>query len=510
MTKSEIDLLALITNPTALWIPQMRAQIDAYLCEADEIYFGGQAGGGKTDLILGLSLTAHRRSIIYRREYQQLLGAEGMIERSRELLRDTPARYNGQEKMWRDIPGDRMLEFGAVQYEGDVEKYQGRAHDLKAFDELSHFSESQYRYLCGWNRSTIPGQRCRVVSTGNPPLSAEGMWVIDRWAAWLDAAHSNPAMPGELRWYAMIDDEDTEVEGPDLFWHKGEEIIPRSRTFIPAKLADNPFLAETGYRAILQSMPEPIRSKLLYGDHSIGFQDHRWQVIPSGWVVAAQARWEALYKAGEIPARVLAIGADVGGGGEGGDDFALAEVGPGAIVSRVWKWYPENPETATMQFARELAGLIQAGGAPAYIDAIGVGLGAYQRLRERGFAAFPWVASYGTEYRDASKRYGFANWRAAGWWILREMLDPGHKVGLALPPGRELLGDLSAPRYSINPRAQIIIEDKEKLRTRLHRSPNLADAVMHAVSGPILFREYQAKHEDNVTYEPVRVGRLGN
>ncbi len=487
----------------------MRAQVDGYLTEADELYFGGQAGGGKTDLLLGLALTTHRRSIIYRREYKQLQGAEGIIERSRALLGNTSARYNGQEMIWRDIPGDRMLEFGAAQHEKDVERYQGRAHDLKAFDELPHFSEPMYRYLIGWNRSTILGQRCRVVCTGNPPLSAEGMWVIDRWAAWLDSGHSNPAAPGELRWYAMIDDEDTEVEGPEPFEHKGEEIAPRSRTFIPAKLADNPFLATSGYRSILQSMPEPIRSKLLFGDFGIGFTDHRWQVIPSQWITAAQARWEELYKQGQIPERVLSIGADVGGGGEKGDDFALAELGPGSIVSRVWKWYPENPDTATMLFAAELGGLIQAGGAPAYIDAIGVGLGAYQELRRCGLAAFPWVASYGTEYRDASKRYGFANWRAAGWWILREMLDPVHKVGLALPPSRELLGDLSAPRYSINTRAQIIIEDKEKLRSRLHRSPNLADAVMHAVSGPILFREYQAEREQNVVYDPVRVGRLG-
>ena len=486
----------------------MRAQIDAYLSEADEIYFGGQAGGGKTDLVLGLALTTHRRSIIYRREYRQLLGAEGIIERSRALLRDTSARYNGQEMMWRDIPGDRMLEFGAVQYDKDVEKYQGRAHDLKAFDELAHFSEAQYRYLIGWNRSTIPGQRCRIVSAGNPPLSAEGAWVVERWRAWLDSGHSNPAAPGELRWYAMIDDKDTEVEGSETFEHKGEEIEPRSRTFIPAALADNPFLAETGYRGVLQGMPEPIRSMLLFGDHAIGFQDHRWQVIPSNWIAAAQARWEELFKTGEIPAKVLSIGADVGGGGEGGDDFAIAEVAPGAIVSRVWKWVPENPETATMSFAAELAGLMRSAGAPAYIDAIGVGLGAYHELRKRRMAAFPWIASYGTEYRDASGRYGFANWRAAGWWMLREMLDPSHGVGLALPPGRELLGDLSAPRYSTNQRAQIILEGKEKLRARLHRSPNLGDAVMHAVSGPILFREYQAARQDNVSYEPVQIGRL--
>jgi hypothetical protein len=72
------------------------------------------------------------------------------------------------------------------------------------FDELPNFLEQQYRYLIGWNRTTKPGQRSRVVATGNPPQGPEGEWVIKYWAPWLDPTHQNPAAPGELRWFATI------------------------------------------------------------------------------------------------------------------------------------------------------------------------------------------------------------------------------------------------------------------------------------------------------------------
>ena len=52
--------------------PNNIPQMSAYCNEADIIYYGGSAGGGKSDLLLGLALTDHKKSIIYRREYKQL------------------------------------------------------------------------------------------------------------------------------------------------------------------------------------------------------------------------------------------------------------------------------------------------------------------------------------------------------------------------------------------------------------------------------------------------------
>ena len=268
------------------WFPQIGPQAAAYNSPADELFYGGAAGGGKTDLLLGLAHTAHHRSIIFRREYSQLQSIE---ERSHELF-DGRGSYNGQKGLWR-LNDDRHVEFGAVQLEGDVRKFQGRAHDLKAFDEITHFSRTQFLFLAGWLRTPVAGQRTRIVCTGNPPTDAEGDWVIQHWAPWLDEQHPNPAEPGELRWFAMIDGFDTEVGSGEPFEHDGDMIHPKSRTFIPARIEDNPILMRTGYRKQLQSLPEPLRSKMLNGNFGVGQEDDPWQVIPTEWVKAAQQRW---------------------------------------------------------------------------------------------------------------------------------------------------------------------------------------------------------------------------
>jgi hypothetical protein len=65
-----------------------------------------------------------------------------------------------------------------------------------------------------------------------------------------------------------------------------------SRTFIPSRVSDNPYLMGTGYMTQLQSLPEPLRSQMLYGDFHAGVQDDPWQVIPTAWVEAAMARWK--------------------------------------------------------------------------------------------------------------------------------------------------------------------------------------------------------------------------
>src|SRR5690349_13379609 len=70
----------------AMWAPLPGPQTLAYHSPADELFYGGAGGGGKTDLILGLALTAHTSSIIFRREFSQFRGPEGIIERSREII----------------------------------------------------------------------------------------------------------------------------------------------------------------------------------------------------------------------------------------------------------------------------------------------------------------------------------------------------------------------------------------------------------------------------------------
>ena len=133
-----------------LWIPNPGPQIDAYYNEADELFYGGQAGGGKTDLIMGLALNEHNRSLILRRTNKE---AEKLPERMEEIVGHTDGlnRSTGSWKM-----SDRIIDMGGCQLEADKQKRKGIPHDLKAFDEVSDFSETQYTFICAWNRSADP------------------------------------------------------------------------------------------------------------------------------------------------------------------------------------------------------------------------------------------------------------------------------------------------------------------------------------------------------------------
>ena len=269
---------------------------------------------GKTDLLLGLALTAHEHSVIFRRAYVDLAGIE---QRLIEIL-GSRVGYNGDDMVLRRP--DRLIEFGALEKPGAEFSWQGRPHDFIGFDEGAQLAEAKVRFVMGWLRSTTPGQRCRVVIASNPPIGGEGEWLTTWFAPWLDPAFGNPAKPGELRWRCMrADGTFAWVDGPGTHEVDGEQLEALSCTFIPARLDDNRFLRDTGYRAQIMAMPEPLRSKLLKGDFVAGKEDAAQQVIPSAWIAAAQARWTP---DGGRDRKMTTLGVDVAQGGA--DETVLA------------------------------------------------------------------------------------------------------------------------------------------------------------------------------------------
>lgn len=452
-------------NP--LWSPmEGKPQEAAYHSKADVLGFGGSAGGGKTDLLLGLASTTQRRSVIFRRENTQ---NQGFVDRSREIL-SGHGKFDATRGIWRNLPGDRQIELAGVKDQSSVFGWRGRPHDFIGFDEVDAFTEFQFRFLTGWNRTTVVSQRCRIVMTFNPPATAEGRWLLKYFAPWLDKKHPNPAVPGELRWYAMVDGK--EIERPDsrAFKHGKETIKPLSRTFIPASVEDNPYLMATDYPTRLQSLPEPLRSQLLYGDFSAGIEDDPWQLIPTSWVEYAQARWT---DEPPIDQPMTAIGVDVARGGAAKTTLAPVY---GNYVGMLKK-YP-GKETPDGRSVAERVHLIHDGKAFVCVDSIAVGSSPVDYLTDHlGDLVVPVNNSVPSDLRDRSGLYKLVNVRAATYWKFREALDPDNGEDIALPPDSELLADLTAVRYKKTPRG-IQIEEKDAIAKRLGRSPDCGDAVV--------------------------------
>jgi hypothetical protein len=465
------------TELPPLWTPFSNSPQElAYHSEPHEILFGGAAGAGKSSLGVGLALMKHQRSLILRRQAVQAVEIADQLKRF-ALGR---GRWSGRGHGGVMVTDEgRVIEVGGCDLEDDWYKYAGRPHDLIVFDESTHFTLKQFRHISAWNRHEDPQQLCQVLLPTNPPTSPEGRWIVEEFAPWLDPEYSTPARPGELRWYTVIEDKVRWLDGPEPFEYRGETIKPRSRTFIPGRLTDNPILAAGDYGSRLQALPEPLRSQLLYGDFSLRAEDDVWQVIPTAWVRAAMARWTEQKPEG---ARQDCIGLDVA---RGGRDQTVISRRYGSWFARLLKYpgaqTPDGPSAAT------LAIRAHEDGASVNVDVIGIGASAYDVLKEQRWLKVLPVNNSEAKvirgHRDRSGRMRFSNVRAASWWRLREALDPNGPEKLALPPDNELLADLCAPRYKVLT-SGIQIEAKEDVAARLGRSIDCGDAVVLAYWSP--------------------------
>lgn len=457
------------------FIPQEGPQTAAYLSDADVLLYGGQAGGGKTGLLVGLS-QEHQQSILFRRELSQ---ADGMEKFGKEVF--SSKGFNGQDMEWNWSDG-RSLKLAGLKEPGDWIKHAGRPRDLMGFDEAGDFLRDQVASLIAWNRGPI-GQRCRIVLASNPPRTADGYWLTEWFAPWLDLQHPGRADPGELRWAVLVDEgsglRPFWVDGPGEVELNSEQRRPLSFTFVPAKAADNKFL-EADYEAKnLDNLPEPLRSQLKYGDFGAGVQDGFNQCIPTEWVKAAQRRWKSTPPLGTP---MCSMGVDVA---QGGLDQTV-------IAMRFDDWFAPLLAIPGAQTpgGTDVAGAVIAkrhDNATVVVD-LGGGWGgeALAHLARNSVEnATGYMGVDPSVRRTKDNLMRFFNVRTEAYWRLREALDPDQLGGatMALPPDKELLADLTAPTFT-TPSGKggrvIHLEPKEALVKRLGRSPDRGDAVVMA------------------------------
>jgi hypothetical protein len=487
------------------WLPQIGPQSDAYHSLADETLYGGAAGGGKSDLLLGLATTAHTKSVIFRRQSTDL---ETMWERLQVIMAGRLTKKDANKKRARTNDG-RFIEFAHLEKPGSEKAHQGRDRDLYGFDEAAQMDEWKVAFVIQWLRSTKHGQRKRVVFGTNPPIpefdpktgqlldTGTGQWLMEWFAPWLDDGFAWPAQPGELRWCFMRTEGNRMstiwVEGPggydpatgqriehytDADIAAGRVAVAKSRTFIKSLLKDNAFLTGTGYAERLSTTPEPMKSLLLTGSFTVKGEDHPMQVIPTAYVLDAQARWKKRVAEGSYKnLRQLVLFGDVAQGGA--DTSVLASLletdffednfaQPGRLT-------PTGKEVVSMVLNRRRDASLVG------LDGTGGWGGSTRDLLDvlHKITAEMLISSEGSTEWTPDMRYKFGNMRSQFWWAFRLALDPKSGFEICLPPSTRILTQLTAPLFYYRGNT-IFIESKDELRTRIGTSTDDADAILGA------------------------------
>jgi hypothetical protein len=231
--------------------------------------YGGAAGGGKTYALL-LEPLRHVKNpgfggVIFRRTSPQITNEGGLWDTAEGIYPLIGAKGLVGSLDWR-FPSGANVGMRHLQHESTKYNWQGTQLAYLGFDELPHFSESQFFYLISRMRS-VCGVRPYCRATTNPDPG----WVKRFLAPWVDKTFPDPAGSGEIRWFLRIKGQ--------LIWarsraeleaqHPGKR--PKSVTYVAASVWDNPALLQRDpdYIGNLQALPDVERARLLDGDWDV-------------------------------------------------------------------------------------------------------------------------------------------------------------------------------------------------------------------------------------------------
>lgn len=217
--------------------PPQAAFLSPLVNNIREVFYGGAAGGGKSDALLMGALqyveVPNYSALLLRNTFADLSLPDAIMERSKQWLSGTDARWIDKEHCWLFPSGARLV-FGYIEHESDKYRYKSAAFQYVGFDELTHFTETQYRFLFS---------RMRRLKGSQVPVRMRSA--------------SNPGGPGHD-------------------WVKRrflDEGVLKGRLFIPAKLEDNPSLDQEDYEESLNELDPITRAQMRAGN---------WEAKPLG------------------------------------------------------------------------------------------------------------------------------------------------------------------------------------------------------------------------------------
>lgn len=261
-------------------VPQEGPQTTFLSSPADIAIYGGAAGGGKTWALLMEPLRhVHNPgfgAVTFRRSTVQIRNEGGLWDESAVLYPQMGADPKEHVLSW-SFPSGASCSFAHLEHDKTRFNWQGSQIPLINFDELTHFTPTQFWYMVSRNRSMC-GVRPYIRATCNPDADS---WVAELIEWWIDqdTGRAIPERAGKLRWFVRVGEDLKWADDPadlaqyTMLGETGEQIpIPaKSLTFVPAKLTDNKALmaADPGYMASLLALPLVERERLLGGNWKI-------------------------------------------------------------------------------------------------------------------------------------------------------------------------------------------------------------------------------------------------
>lgn len=268
----------------------------ALASSADVLIFGGAAGGGKTRGLLMEPLRHVKNSefggVIFRSSYPNIFNEGSLWDESVKIYPGLGAIPKVAPPQW-TFPSGAKVQFRHLSNDRELQDWHGAQIAFIGFDELCEFSEKMFWYLFSRNRSTS-GVKPYVRCTCNPPEIGDenSQWVaklVDWWIG--DDGFPIPERSGKIRWFIRLPEgiqwANSRPEAVQMALDAGIEykvanIMPKSFTFVPSLLSDNPTLERTnpGYRANLMAQERHDRDRLLGGNWKV--QQEEGELFPRG------------------------------------------------------------------------------------------------------------------------------------------------------------------------------------------------------------------------------------
>lgn len=253
--------------------PQPGPQEQFLATSADIALYGGAAGGGKSYALLMEPLrhlsNKNFGAVIFRRTTKQVTNEGGLFDTAEQIYPLLGAKPSNLT--WK-FPSKMTVTFSHLEYEKNVNDWQGSQIPFIGFDELTHFTKKMFFYMLSRNRSTC-GIKPYIRATTNPDKNS---WVRQFIDWWIDAeGYAIQERSGVIRWFYVINDEilwgDSKKELMEKYPAMAKIAPPKSFTFINSKLTDNKILMDNdpGYMANLIALPKTDRERLKDGNWNV-------------------------------------------------------------------------------------------------------------------------------------------------------------------------------------------------------------------------------------------------